>query len=318
MTTSLRSRLLESFGVSEAQLNRLIARAPHTYKIYTIPKRTGGLRTIAQPAKETKYLQYWLMENYFSKLPIHTSAMAYQKESSIKRNADAHKDNPYLAKFDFRSFFTSIKHLDLSNHFRSHLGKKLLDEEIADIARISCISQPGTVGLCLSIGAPSSPILSNSIMYEFDNGVAEWCAPRSITYTRYADDLCFSTSEKGITSSIEPVIRLIAKQLTYPRLQFNSEKTTLVSMKFQRRITGLILDNTGNVSLGRERKRLVSAMIYRALNRQLSDEELLKLKGLLAFALDAEASFVDRMRLKYGSETINAIFDCRQANTRES
>jgi len=60
---------------NKEQLIHLIQSAPHRYKVYQIPKKSGaGMRTIAQPAKEVKILQYWVIENYFSLLPIHKAA----------------------------------------------------------------------------------------------------------------------------------------------------------------------------------------------------------------------------------------------------
>ena len=131
---TLRQRMMQELFVSDIQLNRLIRRAPHTYKVYTIPKRTGGRRVIAQPARETKYLQRWLISNIFCDLPVHESATAYKLGASIKKNAEKHARNSYLTKFDFKDFFTSIKETDLKNHFANHLTNKLTEDEAEDAA----------------------------------------------------------------------------------------------------------------------------------------------------------------------------------------
>lgn len=312
MTLDLRAELREALGVSAAQLNRLILRAPHTYKVYTIPKRTGGLRTIAQPAKETKFLQYWLIKNLFHRLPIHGCAMAYRPDASIRRNAEAHMHNSYLAKFDFKNFFTSIKSEALVSHFSIHLRKHLAESDINDVARICCIKPERGGGLCLSIGAPSSPILSNSIMFEFDKAVSAWCRKLNFVYTRYADDLAFSTTTKDVCDTIEPAIRRIVRSLEYPRLTFNNQKTTFVSKKHQRRITGLIIANDETISLGRDRKRFISSLIHKYTLALLTEDEICSLQGLLAFALDIEPTFIGRMSVKYGSEVIDMIFQVRK------
>lgn len=312
MTIDLRAALRESLGVNEKQLNRLILRAPHTYKIYTIPKRTGGLRTIAQPAKETKFLQYWLIENLFHRLPVHTCATAYVAKASISQNASLHKNSSYLAKFDFKNFFTSIKAEALISHFSKHLDQYLSETDIQDVARICSIKPEGGGKLCLSIGAPSSPILSNSIMFEFDAAVSAWSEAHGFVYSRYADDLAFSTSVKGVCSEVEPAIRKIVRSLEYPRLTFNNKKTTLVSKKYQRRITGLIITNDGAVSLGRERKRTISSLVHKYSLGALSEDDAYRLQGLLAFALDVEPGFLSRVAAKYGSAVIQEILKMRK------
>ena len=134
MNDSLRNELHESLGISESLLNRLIERAPYTYKVYSIPKRSGGIRVIAQPAKETKFIQHWLIKNIFQKLPIHECSMAYKEGASIKNNATAHKSNSYITKFDFENFFTSIKADDLVMHISKHLEASFCAKDVKDIA----------------------------------------------------------------------------------------------------------------------------------------------------------------------------------------
>lgn len=306
-----RGNISSALVVSSNDVSRLIIRAPHTYKIYEINKKNGGKRTIAQPAKETKYIQRLLITQLFTRLPVHSCAAAYIDGASIKKNAEQHKNNQYISKFDFTNFFGSIKELDISTHLASVFGNELPEETIKDISRVSCIKHKDLPGLCLSIGAPSSPVLSNAVMYLFDQIVYEWSQARGITFTRYADDLTFSSNTKGLFSQIEPFLSEVLKKLPYPALLLNAKKTIHVSKKNQRRITGLILNNDGNVSLGRDRKRLISTMIHHYSCGRLSDEDTMRLQGLLGFAEDAEPLFVSRMRRKYGMLVISELFQKR-------
>jgi retron-type reverse transcriptase len=313
MTGHLRRVLQESLGISDYQLSRLIQRAPHSYKIYSIPKRSGGQRTIAQPAEETKFIQRWLIQNIFSKLPVHECASAYKDGASIKKNADIHKKNNYITKLDFHNFFPSITSNDLVKHISKFTGKPLGVQDIQDIARISCIRLKKGNDLCLSVGAPSSPVLSNTIMYDFDFEVSAWCTENDIAYTRYADDLTFSTNRRGISSDVESFVKNSLQNLTYPNLSLNNEKTIHLSKKHQRRVTGIIINNDGNISLGRNKKREISALIHKWKLSILPDsKEEYRLQGLLGFAKDIEPSFVDRMRMKYTSESIDRILKIRK------
>jgi hypothetical protein len=312
MTDHLRHDLEESLGLSDYLLNRLIQRAPHSYKVYTIPKRSGGQRTIAQPAKETKFIQRWLIQNIFDKLPVHECASAYKDGASIKKNANAHKSHSYVIKLDFKDFFPSITSSDLVMHISKHLGHILGAQDIQDIARVSCIRLHGRGDLCLSVGAPSSPVLSNTIMFSFDSEVSAWCVQNGITYTRYADDLTFSTSTKGICSEIESFVKGVTQNLAYPNLSLNINKTTHLSKKYQRRITGIIINNSGALSLGRNRKREISSLIHKFSLDILPEPEIFRLQGLLGFAKDVEPLFVARMRGKYSSRLIEEILKKRK------
>ena len=95
--------------IEPEHLLRFSSTSPHRYKVYTIPKRNGkGIRTIAHPSKELKYIQRILFKVLRKLLPVHQSAMAYKKGVGIKDNAAAHVRNSYLLKMDFNNFFPSI------------------------------------------------------------------------------------------------------------------------------------------------------------------------------------------------------------------
>ncbi|MHB1230052.1 MAG: retron St85 family RNA-directed DNA polymerase, partial [Halothiobacillus sp.] len=261
---------------------------------------------------ETKYNQHWLMFNVFKALPIHECASAYKSGASIKKNADIHKNNSYIVKLDFKNFFSSIKFDALVKHISKYQGENLVDEDIFDIVRISCMRMKDRDDLCLSIGAPSSPVLSNSIMFDFDSEIHAWCLDNGVVYTRYADDLTFSTNFKGLSGSIESLVRGVVMKIKYPALALNDKKTTHLSKKYQRRITGVIINNEGALSLGRDRKREVSSLIHKFSLGILPEPEIFRLQGLLGFAKDVEPLFVAKMREKYNSELIERISRARK------
>lgn len=311
MKQSLPQILREAIGLHPLQFQLLARRAPDTYKHYTIAKKSGGDRWIAQPPREIKHIQRWLVDNIFSTLPVHNCAMAYKDGTSIAINAALHSGNPYLAKFDFSNFFNSIKYHNLVDFFTTHFNQNFEPSDIVNMARMACVREEAA-GLCLSVGAPSSPLLSNAILYCFDAQVSKWCQERLITYTRYADDLTFSTKVKGACAEINPFLISILKEFDSPALRLNEKKTVHSSKKFQRRVTGLILNNEGRVSLGRERKREISALIHRFRVGALPESDAFKLQGLLGFAADAEPSFIDSMNRKYGNAVLASLFALRK------
>ncbi|WAE51705.1 retron St85 family RNA-directed DNA polymerase [Stutzerimonas frequens] len=298
------SRLLDELALEPQQFRRIALRAPHTYKTYTIPKKNGGTRVISQPARETKYIQSWLIENIFKLLPVHSAAAAYVKGSSIKKNASTHKDNSFLVKIDFERFFPSIKCSDLHQHFRKHLPF-LSEEEILLVARLCSVRGMFYDGL--SIGSPASPILSNSVMYEFDSLVSEWSKNNGFVYTRYADDLTFSTNIKEASIAIEPMIRDVIDTISYPSLSINKRKTLHLSKKTNRTITGVIINTQGQLSLGRTKKREISSLVHRYTLGQLDGSRVHRLQGLLGYAYDLEPKFINTLSKKYSPEIISEL-----------
>lgn len=309
--SKLREELSVALGLSLGDVNRIVARSPYSYKIYQIKKRSGGWRTIAQPARETKLLQYWLIDKVFSKLLLHQCATAYRNNSGILHNANAHKNNSYLVKFDFKNFFPSIKYSDLISFFTNRIGDSYSPEDIEAITRLVCIKFRDFPDKCLSIGAPSSPILSNSILFEFDCQISAWCDEHQFTYTRYADDLTFSTNAEGLTNTIEPMLVSVLEGLKFPRINLNTKKTIHLSKAHSRRVTGLVITNEGKISIGRGRKREISALIHRYTLNSLSREQKGNLQGLLGYAKGIEPAFFVSMCKKYGSVVIDEILQFR-------
>ncbi len=306
--------MAERFGLPPEFASMIIRSAPHRYKVYQIAKRSGtGTRTIAQPAKAIKELQRWLVKEVLNDLPVHDCATAYRKNSSIKRNAELHAPQNFLLKMDFSNFFPSISGQDISKHLRKYVPGQF-DAEDLNLINSALLWRPrGGEGLVLSIGAPSSPYISNSIVFDFDNLIADHCAGLGVVYSRYADDMAFSTSEPGVLREIEKFVGVTCAALDYPTLQINANKTVHTSKKHRRFVTGLTLSSEGNISLGRDRKRLIRSMIYRASQAKLTTLEMKTLGGWLAFAIDVEPQFVAGLQKKFGSRLLDQLLQMTQS-----
>lgn len=283
-----------------------ISTAPHRYKVYSIKKRNGkGFRVIAQPSFELKNLQRLVLNKVSLVLPVHDAALAYNKGRGIKDNAEIHKGSEYLLKMDFKDFFPSITSTDLNGLLQS--ANKFSDEDISLMKNLFLWSKNREEELRLSIGAPSSPFLSNALMYEFDTIMHRMCGDDGVLYTRYADDLSFSTNKKGTLFSIPDFVSNVCRSIEYPSLEVNNDKTVFSSKKHNRHITGLVISNDGKVSLGRKRKRYIKSLVFKYSRQELDLDKISHLKGLVAFAMDVEPEFVCALTYKYGSEVIREI-----------
>lgn len=304
--SNLIAKLIAETGLTERDVRRIISNAPRRYKEHTIPKRSGGERWIANPARELKALQRVIVKEYLLDLPVHPSAMAYRRGRSIKDNALAHVENGPILKFDFKDFFPSIRVRDW-NAYCDDRGIFPDWSDRHDVSQILFYKPKGAAHLQLAIGAPSSPHLSNLLMYQFDAIVSELVQEDYVTYTRYADDLTFSAKRTGYLTSVEEAVRRAMRDSPWPRLKLNDEKTVLATTKYHRQITGLVLTNDKKVSLGRDRKRKLSAAVHHATLGKLDREQAAKLAGYLAFAYAVEPDFVHRLERKYGREIIDKL-----------
>jgi RNA-directed DNA polymerase len=293
---------------SEPEVERFLINAPKKYKVYTIPKRTSGHRVIAQPSKELKEYQRAYLK--IQSLPIHDAATAYRIGLSIKENASAHKNNPYLLKLDLENFFNSISNKLFWKVWKSvqPLPNKK-DKVLIEKLLFWCPSKVSGGPLVLSIGAPSSPLISNFFMYHFDIAISDFCSDKDIVYTRYADDLTFSTNHKDILFQIPELIKGQLNSLFGNTIKINRKKTKFSSKGHNRHVTGITITNDGHLSLGRERKRYIKHMVHQYLLEKLSREDIFHLKGLLAFTKHIEPAFISSLKEKYSVELINRIFE---------
>jgi RNA-directed DNA polymerase len=295
------THMSSDMGMLPDHLKSIIRTAPLRYKVFYIPKRNGGTREVAQPAREVKAIQRWLVRKLKTQLPLHSAATAYRSGSSICLNASQHSESNYLLKMDFRDFFPSISLSDIVRHLEIHCGEVYDESAIRLIAYVCAWAPKRQRRLRLCIGAPSSPLLSNSVMYDFDSRLAALALADGVTYTRYADDIALSSRDFGIVNKYTDLVANLAQEIAYPRLVVNTAKTVLASRAGRRVVTGITLTPDFRLSIGRERKRLIRAMYHRHLLGQLSPEEQQKLSGLLAFADSIEPGF--SARLKKSSES---------------
>jgi RNA-directed DNA polymerase len=301
LKVSIAAEVASQVGVSLPSCQRIASSAHKRYKVYFVPKRRGGTRQIAQPAREVKAVQRAIVAVLKPLVPVHVSATAYEKGSSILRNAAAHRGARFVTKLDFERFFPSITASAVAEHLRRHV-QDISDRDVQFILDACLWFRDGSHALC--IGAPSSPFLSNTVMYEFDRLVYDAGLTGGITFTRYSDDITISANEPDILRDFEDFIVKILAKLSYPVLVFNNKKRAAVGRGCGMYVTGLTLSNQGNVTVGRIRKRGVRAGVSRFVRGVLDAQHIEKLRGELAFVLGVEPKYRDVLLNTYGAAII--------------
>lgn len=306
MIDDLVALLSNRTGLTPSVIRRIAWAAPRRYKVYQIPKKAGGTRTIAHPAREVKLLQRAFLACVLNDLPVHSAATAYQKGKSLKDNVLPHAGDGPILKLDFRDFFPSIRAKD----WTSYCDEKQIFATQSDIdlsASLLFRRGRGESVLRLSIGAPTSPALSNILLYDFDQMVWSAVSGRYVTYTRYADDMTFSALRTGFLQGVTSIVAKAVRNTQYPKLEINSQKTRLVTSKFHRDVTGLTLALDGRVTIGQLRKRNIRAGLYNAVHGQPSAIDLRILAGHIAFGESIEPGFIEALKEKHGSEVVDRV-----------
>ena len=273
--------------------------ASHAYKTYYIPKKNGSFRTIDHPSKQLKAMQRWLLAYALNGLPVHAAAMAYSKKKSIFDNATLHASSSYLLRMDCKDFFPSITDEDLKLLIgnRPSTFSTWQQYEIDLFCKLVCKNGR------LTIGAPTSPALSNAVCYDMDSQLSEISKKLGVTYSRYADDLFFSAKRPNVLATLEPIVVATVANLTVPRsLTINAAKTRHSSKRGTRRVTGITLGSNGKPYIGRQLKRKIRAMIHQV--DALDPTRRASLAGLIAYAGGFDPDFVNSLITKYGHSVV--------------
>jgi RNA-directed DNA polymerase len=241
-------------------LESLARAASHEYKGYRIAKRGGGSRQIHHPSRRLKALQRWLLTEIVEPLPVHPAAMAYRKQVSIFDNAKIHASSRFLLRMDFQDFFRSITAEDIIRYIRERGALFTTWSPIDVLAFCGLVCRKWV----LTIGAPTSPALSNALCYELDAQLRSLCDKRGVIYTRYADDLFFSTQTPNLLRQLEGEVEEIVSALVVPaNLKLNRRKTRHSSRRGARRVTGVVLGSDGQAYIGRKLKRKIRALVHK-------------------------------------------------------
>ena len=212
-------KMAGDLGLKAGFIHSFARGASYAYKSYPIRKRGGGARIIDHPSKQLKGMQRWFLEYVIQdKLPVHAAATAYQKHKSILDNASAHAQSKYLLRMDCEGFFPSIKEADMRAFIQDR--PTFFDGWTAFDIDIFCMIVFKQSRL--TIGAPTSPAISNVLCFDLDSSLAALCAKRGVTYTRYADDLFFSAVQPNILRPLEAEVGAIVTGLKIPAAWVNA------------------------------------------------------------------------------------------------
>lgn len=290
-------------NVPEHMLTTALTLSRRLVKHIKIPKRDGTYRRAYQPSRQLKIVQYWLQNNVFGGLRIHPAAMAYRKFTSTRINASTHQSGQYFVKLDFKDFFPSIRFHDLSPHLKGwhkHAHPEFTASDMLEIVRSACFYQDDR----LPIGYPTSPLLSNVVMYDFDSTLTTLLGERDkygiAKYTRYADDLTISTDKRGASDSLITLVETQLSSMKSPALKLNTSKTRRVSAcAGSAFITGLRICHDGHITIHRNYKDKIRLLVSLYKKGTLSDEDTLSLKGHLSYIRHVDSRFYTKLQRKY-------------------
>jgi RNA-directed DNA polymerase len=234
------------------------------YRTFTVRKRRGGLRVLSEPMRTLKIAQQRLNQVfqavYLARPPVH----GFIIERSILTNAQAHTRKRFVFNVDLEDFFPTINFGRVRGLFIK-VPYKCTPRVATFLARLCCHAN------ALPQGAPTSPIIANMICARMDAELQRLAKQYRCNYTRYADDITFSTSLQRFPSAIarlegnfSPAQIVTGHELAgiieRNGFRVNASKTRLRRPFSRQDVTGVVTNRFPNVP--RDLVRQVRAMLY--------------------------------------------------------
>jgi RNA-directed DNA polymerase len=256
-----------------------------------------GSKTFFKIKKSPILQQYQdsLKDNFLANIEINNSAIAYVEKKSYLDFFEPHLHSYYFIRLDIKSFFHSISKDLIRDSLSAYISdvdfieneQKLID---AVINLIMLRTGKDTKNKLLAsktilpIGFKTSPVVSNIIFRRFDILLQAFCSKNRISYTRYADDMLFSSPRDFKFVHTDKFMNEVSYILSLGHFEINKKKT--IKFKNNLSLNGYVIESSdikglpGTLSISNKKTKIISKLLYKLENNVASKDILKKLFGL--------------------------------------
>lgn len=284
--------LAASLGVSDGELAWLAdarglersvgAEKLRHYRYVTHPRRGRPVRVIEQPKYRLKLIQRRVLHEILDWIPAHDAAHGFTRGRSVRTHALRHAGQDVVMRLDLEDFFASVAAGRVYGIFRTagypeavahtltalttNVTPPVLWRSVprpADPAQISAHHRLGRrlATPHLPQGAPTSPALANLAAFTLDRRLHGLAAALDITYSRYADDLTFSGSERLLRAAA--TVRRAATAIAADEgFRINEHKSMLATRAGRQRVCGVVVNEHPNIA--RREYDILRAILHNA------------------------------------------------------
>ena len=263
LSSTSRSDIADSISIPLKNLayNLYVITEDKRYVEFSIKKKRGGERSISAPITGIKVIQRRLVDILLEIYGDRGGVYGFLKQKNIKLNAQKHLYKKVILNVDLKDFFNTINFGRVLGMFKNH-PFDFNDEVAVTLAQICCYKG------FLPQGAPTSPIISNFICRSLDNELLAFAKRNKLVYTRYADDITFSTGVKRMPKSVcdvddafnvtlsEELVEIITKS----GFVINNDKVRIAYKNSTQKVTGIKVNEKLNVD--RKFVRNIRAMLH--------------------------------------------------------
>ena len=250
--------LAQAIGISVGELrwlafHRRVSRTTH-YRRFQIPKKTGGHRLISAPMPRLKATQTWIRTAILEQIEVHPAAHGFVRGRSIVSNASAHTGQHVVINLDLKGFFPTVTYPRVWGLFRSLgfspevctiLSLLATEAEVDELELDERVWYVHHSERHLPQGAPCSPGITNLLCRKLDRRLGGLAQTLGFVYTRYADDLTFSSAQR--TAPVNRVIRAVHRIVEEEGFTIHPDKTRIMHRGRRQEVTGLVVNDRVSV-----------------------------------------------------------------------
>lgn len=269
-------------------------------------------RVIYAPSRKLASFQRFIVGTILEYAEINTRvAFSYRKGTKASDALSKHRHNKYFYKTDITNFFHGFTKKDIADSLLKNLSKIPISDIHNHFTEI--------VSLCshddrLPIGFVTSPSLSNIILFDFDTIMESYCDSLEVEYSRYSDDIIFSSNERISTIQASKYLTKVLNDQFNGQLSTNLKKTKLLHKGQRIKLLGAVILPNGLITIDKTIKKEIEVFLFLYLNNRSAisdyfkkslDEAVSEIEGKINYANNIDESYVEKLRSKYG----NAIVD---------
>lgn len=252
--------LAHVLSVDEKLLRYIAAHPADHYSVRKIPKKSGGDRTISDPAKELKIIQRRIVRRILGncKFPPYLFGSVKDDDNprDFVRNAEYHIDAAEVIAFDIDSFFPSVQPKFIKAIFKYLFN---FPEEVCHI-----LVGVTTLNNGLPQGAPTSSYLANLVFYDCEHKLVKTLQAKGLKYTRLVDDISVSSVKHIDGPTRTFVFNRITGLLAEKKLKISKRKYKITNTALHGEktiVTGLLVENK-KVKLPKDKVKAIGGLVY--------------------------------------------------------
>lgn len=277
-------------GISSKTIFSIRQNPDKHYRSFKLKKKDGNYREIDTPRTYLKVIQWWILDNLLNHVQIAENVFGFVAGRSAVQNAHYHYGAKHVLNVDIKQFFPSIS----IEQVRTIFGSLGYSEDVADmLSELCCLN--GRVPQ----GAPTSPAIANLVLRELDDDLSVLAKDADHIYSRYADDLTFSSQSKISSSFLNGVQSAVEKA----GFELKPEKTRFTGSEGRMEVTGVVINET--LQPARVWRKRTRATLHQLGNAsRLTRRKLAYLQGIMGMA----AQFPESLQMKRLSQSASELF----------